>query len=48
MRVDDPMLSIVAARRRAFSRDPIPVVLLGRLAVDKGWQEKKIGRFAVQ
>jgi len=28
--------------------DPIPVVLLGRLAIDKQWQKKSIGRALFQ
>lgn len=35
---------IVPGRFRRNMPDPIPVVLLGRLAVDKEWQGKGIGR----
>lgn len=35
---------IVPGRFRRNMPDPIPVVLLGRLAMDKEWQKKGIGR----
>jgi GNAT superfamily N-acetyltransferase len=35
---------IVPGRFRRNMPDPIPVVLLGRLAIDKQWQAKGIGR----
>lgn len=36
--------AIVPGRFRRNMPDPIPVVLLGRLAIDKAWQGKGIGR----
>jgi GNAT superfamily N-acetyltransferase len=36
--------AIVPGRFRRNMSDPIPVVLLGRLAIHKGWQGKGIGR----
>jgi predicted N-acetyltransferase YhbS len=36
--------AIVPGRFRRNMPDPLPVVLLGRLAIDKAWQGKGIGR----
>jgi GNAT superfamily N-acetyltransferase len=36
--------AIVPGRFRRNMPDPVPVVLLGRLAIDKAWQGKGIGR----
>lgn len=36
--------SIVPGRFRRNMPDPIPVVLLGRLAIDRAWQGKGLGR----
>lgn len=36
--------AIVSGRFRRNMPDPIPVVLLGRLAIDKAWQRRGIGR----
>lgn len=36
--------AIVPGRFRRNMPDPIPVVLLGRLAIDKSWQGKGVGR----
>lgn len=36
--------AIVPGRFRRNMPDPIPVVLLGRLAIDKAWQRQGIGR----
>jgi predicted N-acetyltransferase YhbS len=37
-------LAIVPGRFRRNMPDPIPVVLLGRLAIDRAWQGKGMGR----
>jgi GNAT superfamily N-acetyltransferase len=38
------MPALVPGRFRRNMPDPIPVVLLGRLAVDKAWQKQGLGR----
>ncbi len=35
---------IVPGRFRRNMPDPIPIVILGRLAVDRGWQRRNLGR----
>jgi len=40
----DVAAAIVPGRVKRNLPDPVPVVLLARLAVDRGWQGKQLGR----
>jgi GNAT superfamily N-acetyltransferase len=41
-------LEQATGRMRRNMPDPIPVVVLGRLAIDRGWQKKGLGRALVK